>query len=107
MSNSLISQNLKHLRLLHGYTQEEINRYLNINRQTYSLYERGARLPSVTLLAQMAALNKVSLDELISVPFPTLIKDPGTLRMLQEYNRLPSGAQKEVQLFVKFKSEAP
>lgn len=107
MSNFFLSQNLKHLRHLHGYSQEEISLYLNIKRQTYSLYERGIRLPRITLLTQLAALYKTSLDELIGNELSSLIPNQDALWMLKEYNRLPSDLQKEVQQFVEFKAQKP
>ena len=56
-------------RKLNNYTQKEIGKYLNIERQTYSNYERGVRTPDMSTLSRLAQLYHISMDELL-IPEP-------------------------------------
>ena len=69
MDNTSLGFRLLKFRKLHNYTQKEIGRYLNIERQTYSNYERGVRMPDSNTLARLAKLYHISIDELIA-PLP-------------------------------------
>ncbi len=105
MTNQLISENLRHLRKIQGFTQEELSSYLQIKRQTYSLYERGLRLPNIIILLRLSALYQISLDVLVKADLNSCISDKATLQMLEQYKNLSSAAQSEVQEYIKFKAE--
>ena len=59
------SQLVKYRKLYH-YTQEDIAKYLNIQRQTYSNYERGTRTPDLKTLRALAKLYRIRLDDLVN-----------------------------------------
>jgi transcriptional regulator with XRE-family HTH domain len=53
---TIISKNLKKLREINGYTQDQIANYLKINRSTYSNYESGDRETPIQILEKIADL---------------------------------------------------
>ena len=55
---------LKSLRKAHDYTQDYVASRLGVARQTYSHYENGRRIPSYDVVAKIAALYKISMDDL-------------------------------------------
>ncbi len=57
--------NLKYLRNLKGFTQQEFADALGVPRPTYSGWERGSAEPSIPHLIQMADLFEVTLDGLL------------------------------------------
>ncbi len=60
-----IPNNIKFLRKKHGYTQEKFATALGINRPSVGAYEEGRANPRLTILAKMADLFNISVDELI------------------------------------------
>jgi transcriptional regulator with XRE-family HTH domain len=50
----MLGKKLKFLRKQIGYTQEYVANQLNINRVTYTNYERGEREPDCQMLKQIA-----------------------------------------------------
>lgn len=61
-----LSENLKRLRNHRGLTQEEVSKYLKMNRATYAHYETGRREPDVATLKLLADFFNVTTDELLS-----------------------------------------
>lgn len=61
-----LSENLKRLRNHKGLTQEEVSKYLKMNRATYAHYETGRREPDVATLKLLADFFNVTTDELLS-----------------------------------------
>ncbi len=64
MKNTLIG-NMKRFRQKNKLTQQEVADAIGIQRSTYSRYEEGTNRPSYLMLAQIADLYRISLDELI------------------------------------------
>lgn len=60
---------LKELREIHGYTQQQIAKYLHIDKTTYAHYEAGRRLPNVEKVRKLAELYGLH-DELLNEIFP-------------------------------------
>ena len=58
------SKRLKALRKAHGYTQDFVASRLDIARQTYSHYENGRRVPTYDVVAKIADLYDISMDDL-------------------------------------------
>ncbi len=69
LDNITLGLRLLKFRKLNNYTQKEIGKYLNIERQTYSNYERGVRTPDMSTLSRLAQLYHISMDELL-IPEP-------------------------------------
>lgn len=57
-------QNLKKARLARGYTLEQVANVAGLSRQTYALVESGKRDVTLTQAESLAAMLRVSLDEL-------------------------------------------
>jgi transcriptional regulator with XRE-family HTH domain len=62
---SLAGQNLKYLRKLRGWTQEEFAAKLGIKRSSVGAYEEGRADPQLSVLEVLADIFKLSLDELL------------------------------------------
>ena len=58
-------ERVQHLRLQHGYTQEEFSSALNIDRSNVSRIESGRRSCSLDLLVQLSDIFGVTLDYLV------------------------------------------
>lgn len=69
MANLQLAGNLKKYRIANHYTQDYVSMKLNISRQAYSNYERGKRNPDIDLLVKLANLYKITLTQLILIPF--------------------------------------
>jgi transcriptional regulator with XRE-family HTH domain len=65
MSQSLAGQNLKYLRKLRGFTQEEFAAKLNIKRSLLGAYEEERAEPRLEVLEAVSDWFKVSLDDLL------------------------------------------
>lgn len=62
---SIAGQNLKYLRKLRGWTQEEFAAKLGIKRSLVGAYEEERADPRLEVLESMSQIFKVSLDELL------------------------------------------
>ena len=61
----MINENLKKLRKVNRYTQEEIAEILNVSRQAVAKWERGETLPDISNCVALANLYNVTLDNLV------------------------------------------
>lgn len=64
MNISIISNNLRKLRLEKHYTQEQAAEALSVSAQSVSRWECGTTLPEITLLPRIARLYAVTVDDL-------------------------------------------
>ncbi len=62
--NKIIRDNLKSLRLENDLTQEDVAKYLKINRVDYTRYETGARNFPVEIIDKLADFYKTSIDDI-------------------------------------------
>lgn len=62
----MISTNLKTLRKIHKYTQEEIADKIGVSRQAVAKWENGETIPDINNCQALAELYGVSLDDLIN-----------------------------------------
>ena len=65
MDNEVLGSQLVKYRKLYHYTQEDIAKYLNIQRQTYSNYENGTREIPIEVVQKLSKYYKVSTDYLL------------------------------------------
>ncbi len=72
MSDHQLFQNLKFIRKKAGFTQAALGDFLNISRQAYSNYERGARTPDFDMLKKICDMHDLTLDQLVFSDIPTL-----------------------------------
>ncbi len=63
---SIVSDNIKHLRKLKGWTQGEFAEQIEIKRSLVGAYEEGRADPRLNNLSKMAKLFGVSIDQLIN-----------------------------------------
>ena len=111
MSQSTLSEKLRALRKKSKYTQEDISRKLNIQRQTYCNYENDARTPPLETVAALAEIYHVSVDYLIrgsaSASDFGVVRNDHEKKLLSEFSSLSSSKQKEVIEFIRFKKQLP
>lgn len=107
MGEIKISKTLKELRIQKGMTQAQFSRLLNIARQTYSAYERGARCPDLEMASRTAKLLHVSLDWLVfdekkeeADPFASLPED--AKQLCRAFYALSPEKQQEALDFIEF-----
>lgn len=60
-----VGEYLKRLRLLHGYTQSELGKKLNVSDKAISRWENGAGMPEISNLVTIADLFGVSVDDIL------------------------------------------
>ncbi|MBC8061842.1 MAG: helix-turn-helix domain-containing protein [Clostridiaceae bacterium] len=60
-----IGERIKELRKQHGLSQEEVSRYLEIQRSTISLYESGDATPPTMTIIKLARLFNVTTDYIL------------------------------------------
>ena len=61
-----LGQHLRHLRLEHGLTQQQLADSLNLDRSTVAYMESGRILPNLHTLVKLKNLYRLSWDELLS-----------------------------------------
>lgn len=67
----ILAANLKLLREQHELTQKQVADALNIERSTYTYYERGRTLPTFATIYKLAKIFNVSIDALAGVSLPS------------------------------------
>lgn len=63
---SMISTNLKSLRKISRYTQEEVADKVGVSRQAVAKWENGETIPDINNCAALAELYDVTLDNLVN-----------------------------------------
>ncbi len=67
---NFISSNMRFLRVLAGYTQNELAQKVGTNRANIASYERGISTPNVDLLLKLSNCFNVELTDFIQVDLP-------------------------------------
>jgi AbrB family looped-hinge helix DNA binding protein len=62
----MINMNLKRLRQLHQYTQEELAEKLGVSRQVVAKWEKGDSTPDLHFCIKLAELYDVTIDNLVN-----------------------------------------
>ena len=62
----MLSDNISMLRMLNGYSQEEVATRVGISRQAYAKWEKGESLPDVLRCQKLAALYGTTIDALLN-----------------------------------------
>ena len=62
----MLKDNLRMLRTLHGFSQEEIAERIGISRQAYAKWESGATVPDVEKCALLAKIYGTTVDSLLA-----------------------------------------
>ena len=82
----LLAANLKLLREQHELTQKQVADALNIERSTYTYYERGRTLPTFATIYKLAKIFNVSIDALAGVSLPSAASQPEGERLYGDEN---------------------
>lgn len=112
MKKSIFTENIRTLRKKANYTQEDVSRMLNIQRQTYCNYENAIRTPPIEIVVALANLYQVTVDYLVcgnnsSSPQPSSSLKPEEKQLLDEFASLTNIKQREVLDFIQFKKHLP
>ena len=62
----MLSDNISMLRMMNGYSQEEVAARVGISRQAYAKWEKGESLPDVLRCQKLAALYGTTIDALLN-----------------------------------------
>ena len=62
---SVANKNLKYLRKLRGWTQDEFAAKLNIKRSLLGAYEEGRAEPRLDVIEEVCDMFKLTLDEIL------------------------------------------
>lgn len=62
----MLSTNLKRLRKIYGYTQEDLAEKINISRQSVAKWESGESNPDIESCIKLSKLYDVRLDDLVN-----------------------------------------
>jgi len=62
----MIHMNLKELRKVHRYTQEEVAEKIGVSRQAVAKWENGETVPDINNCIALANLYGVSLDDMVN-----------------------------------------
>ncbi len=61
----MLKENLRMLRNIHGFSQEEIAEKIEISRQAYAKWETGATVPDIEKCQRLANVYGITIDSLI------------------------------------------
>ena len=64
MYTEILKHRLREMRLLKGYTQENIAKDLNVSQGTYNNWETGRRIPELQTILKIADYYNIELDYL-------------------------------------------
>ncbi len=67
MKNPELAKQMRALRTINGYTQQQIADILNIDRTTYTAYELSKNTPDIMLLDTFAKIFSVSIDFILNL----------------------------------------
>lgn len=73
---SQVSKNIRYLRRLHDYTQEEFAEILGIKRSSLGAYEEGRAVPNFNTLMQLGKLFSLTIEQIVSSDISTIILEP-------------------------------
>lgn len=104
MDLKVLATNLKFFRETYGYTQDELGKKLNIQRQSYCNYENARREPNIDFLLKIADFYHISLDTLF-LPQEKLSSEEhkqSVSQLINDYLAFPEETQKEVLNFISY-----
>lgn len=93
---SVLTKNLKLLRLIHDLSQEDLSSKIRLSRSSYNAYETGARAPDLQTIFLLSALYNISVSSLVYYDLSKIIflqpyleeNDSEFLMMLRKYETL-------------------
>lgn len=70
-----VAENIRYLRNVFGYTQEQVANKLHLHRTTYTLYESGKKLPGADIIVDLADLYHIRVDTILQTNKDKFIND--------------------------------
>ena len=98
----LVGRKIRQLRKEHKLTQMELSARLGIQQSDLSRMEQGQYRVSLDTLFRILAEFKMSIGEFFEEINQESIT-PRDIRLIEDFNSLPSDAQREVETFIAFK----
>lgn len=98
----LVGRKIRQLRKEHKLTQMELSARLGIQQSDLSRMEQGQYRVSLDTLFRILAEFKMSIGEFFEEINQESIT-PRDIRLIENFNSLPSDAQREVETFIAFK----
>lgn len=98
----LVGRKIRELRKEHKLTQVELSSRLGIQQSDLSRMEQGEYRVSLDTLFRILAEFKMSIGEFFEGVARESIT-PRDIKLVQDFNALPDGAQREVEDFIEFK----
>lgn len=98
----LVGRKIRQLRKEHKLTQMELSARLGIQQSDLSRMEQGQYRVSLDTLFRILAEFKMSIGEFFEEINQESIT-PRDIRLIEDFNALPSDAQREVETFIAFK----
>jgi len=83
-----IANNMKYLRLSHGYSQDELVKKLHMSRTAYGAVERTDHLPQPILLVQLAALYHIPLELFFEPDRETFVKRVALVKQVSQNSNI-------------------
>jgi len=83
---SIVSDNMKYLRKLHGMTQDQFSRRIGIKRASVGAYEEERANPNIDVLKTMSRLFNVSVDDLLKKDLRKIRETPSLLPLNKPQN---------------------
>lgn len=85
MNREQIGALLRRLRMEQGLTQKELAETLNVSDKAISKWERGVGLPDISMLADLSAVFRVEIANLLTGDLNEKEQDGGNMKRLQFY----------------------
>ncbi len=70
-----VADNIKYLRHVFGYTQDDIAKVVHLSRSTYAQFELGRKIPTADTLLALSDFYNVSVDTILQIDAKKVIND--------------------------------
>lgn len=70
-----VADNIKYLRHVFGYTQDDIAKIVHLSRSTYAQFELGRKIPTADTLLALSDFYNVSVDTILQIDAKKVIND--------------------------------
>lgn len=97
----MLGKNIRDLRKLKGFTQEELAVRLNVVRQTVSKWEKGLSVPDAETLQRIADILEISVDQLLGADIKNEDDNNEIAQQLSRINEQLSQKNKRSKLVLK------
>ena len=93
----MISDNIRRLRIAHGYTQEKLGELLGVTAMAVSQWENGRAVPRMGAIERMAQVFGVRKSAIVDeVTYTTITIAPDEDELLSLYRRMDARARSDL-----------